>query len=145
MPFQRRGAACPHCGQAFGAPVEGPATTGHLTVFGYGVCGLTIGAEVAVAAALADPDIRLDDLRLTLFPALAAVACAALAACIGRRLTHFARRGYEVLLFAGMFGALAAAAAALMGVQSAEALVWTGLGTAVPASAAVRRFAYPRR
>ena len=73
VPFQRRGASCPHCGQAFGTPAEGPASAGHLTVFGYGVCGFVTGAEVAVAAALADPDIRLDDLRLT----LASLACRA--------------------------------------------------------------------
>jgi hypothetical protein len=118
---------------------EAQAVGAHLTPFGHGVCGFIAGAQVGAAIALTDPEIRLGDLRLTLFPILGGVACAVVAREIGGRLTAEARRGYDVCLAAVVCGAFATAVASLMGLSSAEALVCLGGCVALGVGSAIRR------
>ncbi len=145
VPGRRRGPRCPFCDGLLELPEEGPATTGYLTVFGYGMCGLTIGGQVGVSAALVSGDPGVADPRLPLYPLLVGVVLAVGAAWVGARLDWAVRRGYEILLLGGIAGSTTALLLALVGVQSPEALVCVGLGATNLAIPLIRRYAYPRQ
>jgi hypothetical protein len=133
QPRGARGAACAHCGRSLAEPPGG-----HLTPFGYGVCGFVAGGQVGAAVALTDPDITLGDPRLTLFPILGAGACCALAAWLGSRLSRQARRGFEFGLAATLCGTFTVAVASLLGLSSAESLISLGACTAIIAGGIIR-------
>lgn len=121
VPFHRRGRTCPYCGHEFGLPQEGPETTGYLTAFGYGMCGLIVGGQVGAGLGLA-AGVRLGDPRLALFPLAGAVACACAFAGIGSKLHAGAKRGFEALLFALVLAGLVVFLLAFVGVSSLDTL-----------------------
>lgn len=127
VPFQRRSAACPHCGHEFGPPRPDPQVTGYLTPFGYGMCGLIAGGQLGATAALSAETLRIGDPRLLLFPIAGGVACALIAAAVGRRLHASVRRGYEALMLALALACILVFMLALIGVRSLDALAATGV------------------
>lgn len=127
VPFERRSASCPHCGHEFGPPRPEPQITGYLTPFGYGMCGLVAGSQLGATAALGAEGIRMGDPRLLLFPVAAGLACALLAAGVGRKLHATARRGYEALVLTLALACILVFALALMGVRSVDALAAAGV------------------
>jgi hypothetical protein len=145
VPFARRGPNCPHCGAELTLAAAASQTTGLLTPFGYGVCGLIAGGMLGAAAALTNEDLRLGDPRLMVFPAAAAFACALVASQVGRRLHTGVRRGYEAFLLALVLAALAVLFLALAGVSSVEALGATGACAGLAALPLVRHAVHGRR
>ncbi|MBP8955390.1 MAG: hypothetical protein KBI47_23570 [Armatimonadetes bacterium] len=143
VPHSRRGPTCPHCGHPFDEPLEGRA--GHLTPFGYGVCGLIAGGQIGAAVALTDPAIRFEDPRLALFPMLGGLACCLVAAWLGSRLDVGVRRGYEVAIFSIIGGTFTVFVLALWGVNRTETLAAWGAGIALACVPFVRRVLFALR
>lgn len=145
QPFGRRGASCSRCAYQFAAEGEPACPMGHLTPFGYGVCGLIAGGYLGAGVALMDPDTRLEDPHLVLSALLLGIACCRAAWWLGKRLDRRVRRGFE----AGLFGFVAAAFAVfvlgLCGVASADTLLAVAATVMAVATPILGRVLYPRR
>lgn len=145
QPLARRGLVCARCGYQFDA--EGPEAcrTGHLTPFGYGLCGLIAGGHLGAGIALADPDADLEDPRLVLFPLLLGVACCVIAWWVGKHLDWRVHRGYEAGLFGFMVAGFSVFVLGLFGVGSADTLAAVGMVAMVIATPLFRRGLYRGR
>ena len=122
QPLARRGPACPRCGYEFDAEGAAAFRRGHLTPFGYGVCGLIAGGHLGAGIALANPGTDLEDPRLVLFPLALGIACCVIAWWVGKHLDWRVHRGYESGLFGFMVAAFSVFVLGLFGVSSADTL-----------------------
>jgi ribosomal protein L40E len=137
-PLRSSGAACRHCGFSPHDPKE--LHEGIMTSFGYGFCGVGIGAMAAMVLRMADQP-RLSPIDAILDFALALVM-GRLTSWLGAKLAARLRCGYEHLLISLLLGGVASFVMVIAAPLSLATCGYIWLGVTLVTYPLMRRYGY---